>query len=174
MKKKIIIRRRNKVKTNIINRQFQSVFSQLSPLRHGHICIENLQHYFGQNVPDQFKCSYLTVPEITIDLNGIVKLLSNLKPNKVAGPDEIKPSVLKALRNEIAPVIQLIFERSLATEVLPSDWTKANVSPVYKKGDKSDPANYRPISLTCILCKVMEHIIASNLTRYLDKHEILY
>ena len=48
-------------------------------------------------------------------------------------------------------MIQLIFERSLATGEVPSDWTKANVSPIFKKGDKSDPANYRPISLTCVL-----------------------
>ena len=57
------------------------------------------------------------MPEITIDLNGIVKLLSNLKPDKAAGLDEIKPSVRKELRNEIAPVIQVIFKRSLATGV---------------------------------------------------------
>ena len=78
------------------------------------------------------------------------------------------------LRIEIAPVIQLIFEKSLATGKLPSDWTKANVTPIFKKGEKSDPSNYRPISLTCILCKVMEHIIASNLTAHLNKHNILY
>ena len=74
----------------------------------------------------------------------------------------------------IAPIIQLIFERSLATGEVPSDCTKANVSPIFKKGDKSDSANYRPISLTCVLCKVMEHIIASNLTKHLNKHKILY
>ena len=44
---------------------------------------------------------------------------------------------------------------------LPSEWLKANVSPIFKKGEKSDPANYRPISLTCILCKIFEHIVAS-------------
>ena len=82
--------------------------------------------------------------------------------------------MLKELRSEIAPIIQLIFERSLATGEEPSDWTKTNVSPIFKKGDKSDPANYRPISLTCVLCKVMEHTIASNLTKHLNKHNILY
>ena len=110
------------------------------------------------------------MPEICINQNGIIKLLSNLRPDKAAGPDEIRPIVLKELRLEIAPIIQLIFERSLATGELPSDWTKANVSPIFKKGDKSDPA----ISLTCILCKVMEHIIASNLTQHLNKYNILY
>ena len=164
----------NKEKANILNRQFQSVFSQLSPLKLGQICIDKLQFYFNMNVPDKFKCNYPTMPEICINQNGIIKLLSNLRPDKAAGPDEIRPIVLKELRLEIAPIIQLIFERSLATGELPSDWTKANVSPIFKKGDKSDPANYRPISLTCILCKVMAHIIASNLTQHLNKYNILY
>ena len=164
----------NKEKANILNRQFQSVFSQLSPLKLGQICIDKLQQYFNDNVPEKFKCNYPQMPEICININGIIKLLSNLRPDKAAGPDEIRPIVLRELRVEIAPVIQLIFEKSLATGKLPSDWTKANVNPIFKKGDKGDPSNYRPISLTCILCKVMEHIIASNLTAHLNKHNILY
>ena len=114
------------------------------------------------------------MPDININLNGIIKLLYNLRSDKAAGPDEIRPIVLRELRVEIAPVIQLIFEKSLATGTLPSDWTKANVSPIFKKGEKSDPSNYRPISLTCILCKVMEHIIALNITAHFNKHNILY
>ena len=114
------------------------------------------------------------MPDISTNLNGIIKLLFNLRPDKTAGPDEIRPIVLRELRVEIAPVIQLIFEKSLATGTLPSDWTKANVSPIFKKGEKSDPSNYRLyISLTCILCKVMEHIIASNITAHFNKHNIL-
>ena len=97
-----------------------------------------------------------------------------MRHDKAAGPDEIRIIVLKELRPEIAPIFQLIFERSLATGEVPFDWTKANVSPIFKKGDNSDPANYRPISLTCILCKVMEHIIASILTKHLNKHNMLY
>ena len=76
------------------------------------------------------------MPEISININGIIKLLSNLRPDKAAGPDEIRTIVLRELRVEIAPVIQQIFEKSLATGKLPSDWTKANVSPIFKKGVK--------------------------------------
>ena len=97
-----------------------------------------------------------------------------MNPNKAAGPDSIKPIILKELRLEIAPVICLLFEKSLKTSQLPSEWTKAQVCPLYKKGDKTDPANYRPISLTCILCKVMEHVIASNISRHITQHNILY
>ena len=98
--------------------------------------------------------------EIIIDLKGVLKLFSNLNPDKAPGTDGIKPIVLKELREELAPIIQLLFQKSIFTGKIPTDWTKANVSPVFKKGSKSGPANYRPISLTCILCKVMEHIIA--------------
>ena len=67
-----------------------------------------------------------------------------------------------------------IFERSLETGQLPKHWISARVSPLFNKGDKIDPANYRSISLTCILCKVMEHIVASNLAQHLNKTDILY
>lgn len=111
--------------------------------------------------------------EIEIDLNGVLKLLANLKPDKAAGPDDIKPVILKELRSEIVPVVKTIFEKSLETGTLPKDWVSARVSPIFKKGDKSDPANYRPISLTCILCKLMEHIMSSNLTWDFNKNNIL-
>ena len=95
------------------------------------------------------------MPEITIRSKGILKLLSNLKTDKAAGPDDInlKRLVLKELRNEITPVVKAIFEKSLATGQLPKDWTQARVTPLFKKGDKCEPAKYdiyRPISLTCI------------------------
>ena len=112
--------------------------------------------------------------DLIIDSNGILTLLANLKTDKASGPEESKPIVLKELRNEISPVIQIIFENSLQAGQLPKDWTTAKVSPLFKKGNKSDPANYRPISLTCILCKVMEHIVASNLTRHRNENHILY
>ena len=164
----------NKDKATVLNKQFQSVFSQLSPLKLSQLCIDKLQDYFSGRIPKKFQCSYPKMPEIIIDLKGILKLLSNLNPDKAPGPDGIKPIVLKELREELAPIIQLLFQKSISTGKIPTDWTKANVSPVFKKGSKSDPANYRPISLTCILCKVMEHIIASKLTQHLNQHNILY
>ena len=114
------------------------------------------------------------MPEINISENGLMKLLQNLKPGKAAGPDKLKPLLLRELREEIAPIIQIIFDRSLKTGKLPADWMKANVMPVFKKGDKYLAANYRPISLTCILCKVLEHILVSNIVKHLDGQGILY
>ena len=114
------------------------------------------------------------MPDIDISLNGLLKLLKNLKPGKAAGPDKLKPLLLKELRDEIAPIIKVIFDKSLQTGTLPTEWLTANVMPVFEKGDKSLAANYRPISLTCILCKVLEHILVSNIVKHLDAQEIMY
>ena len=124
--------------------------------------------------PDSRQNPSTTMPEIDISLDGLLKLLKNLKPGKAAGPDRLKPLLLRELREEIAPIIKIIFDRSLQTGKLPAEWLTANVMPVFKKGDKSLAANYRPISLTCILCKALEHILASNIVKHLDGHGILY
>ena len=71
-------------------------------------------------------------------LNGKLKLLSNLKPDKAAGPDSIIPVVLKQLKTDIAPVICLFFEKTLQTGQLPSDWKKAQVCPLFKKATKQN------------------------------------
>ena len=102
------------------------------------------------------------MPDISIAAEGIDKLLVGLNPHKAAGPDKFKPIVLQTLHKELAPILQFIFQRSLDTGKLPDIWKEANVSPIFKKGEKSDPSNYRPISLTCVLCKVLEHIVAST------------
>ena len=128
----------------------------------------------SDTIPDTSQDSATTMPEINISQNGLLKLLKNLKPCKAAEPDKLKPLLLRELREEITPIIKIIFDRSLQTGKLPADWLKANVMPAFKKGDKSLAANYRPISLTCILCKVLEHIIASNIVKHLDGQGILY
>lgn len=120
--------------------------------------------------PNNISNQATTLTDIEISTNGILKLLFNLKPGKAAGPDRLRPLLLKELREEIAPIVRVIFERSLQTGKLPADWCKAYVTPVFEKGDKSLAANYRPISLTCILCKVLEHILASNIIKHLDEH----
>ena len=105
------------------------------------MCIQNIHNIFQENVSEDINPICPAMPEIKIDPNGVLKLLSNLKPDKAAGPDSIKPVVLKHLKMEIASVICLLFEK---TGQLPSEWKKAQVCPLFKKGDKTEPSNYRP------------------------------
>ena len=113
------------------------------------------------------------MPDISISA-GIDKLLVCLNPLKAAGPDKFKPIVLQTLHKELAPSLQLIFQRSIDTETIPDIWKEANVSPIYKKGEESEPSNYRPISLTCVLCKIFERSVASSLAKHFTELDIFY
>ena len=104
---------------------------------------------------------------------GIEKLLNNLNPAKASGPDMVPARILKLASKELAPLLSLIYQQSYDTGQVPSDWQKANITAVFKKGDKTNPANYKPVSLTCIVCKSMEHIIYSQIMNHLDRHNIL-
>ena len=74
----------------------------------------------------------------------------------------------------MALILTSIFRKSYKTGKLPNDWKQGNIFPIFKKGKKSDAANYRPISLTCISCKLMEHIITSQIMKHARDHDILY
>ena len=113
------------------------------------------------------------MPPIEIKTAGIDKLISELDEHKACGPDGIRPIVLKRLRASTSPTLQCIFSKSLAEGQVPDDWKHANVTPLHKKGNRNDPANYRPISLTCVCCKLMEHIVVSNFMRHLEASHIL-
>ena len=96
------------------------------------------------------------------------------KPNKVSGPDNLSPRVhvLKEYASIIAPLLRTVYQKLLDTLADPNDWKQSTVSPVYKKGDRYQPANYRPISLMCICRKIMEHIITSNMKRYHESNHL--
>ena len=100
---------------------------------------------------------------INIEEKGINKLLADLKQNKACGPDDIPARLLKELNNELSPNFTILFQASVNQGKVPKDWKLANVTPLFKKGDKSDPGNYRPVSLTSITCKILEHIIYSSI-----------
>ena len=111
--------------------------------------------------------------EITVDPVGVAKLLTKLNIHKASGPDGLSARVLKECSSEIAPVLAYIFNESLAQGAVPDDWRLANVTPVFKKGEKYDAANYRPVSLMCICCKTLEHILVSNINKHLAFESIL-
>jgi len=102
------------------------------------------------------------IQPIHIETLGIYTLLSELDPHKASGPDSIQTRLLKELAYSVAPVLALIFNASLHQDKLPVDWKTATVVLVFKKSSRTDPINYRPISLTCVCCKVFEHIISSQ------------
>ncbi|KAK4818253.1 hypothetical protein QYF61_009428 [Mycteria americana] len=98
-------------------------------------------------------------------------LLHHLDTHKSMGPDEIHPRVLKELAEELTKPLSIIYQQSWLTGEVPADWRLANVTPIFKKGQKEDPGNYRPVSLTSVLGKLMEQIILSAITRHVENNQ---
>ena len=109
--------------------------------------------------------------DITVTSKGIE---NNLNPRQAADLDQIKHIILQNLSTPLSPILKHLFQKLLDSGTLPPIWKDANVVPVYNKGEHSNPANYRPISLTCILCKTLEHIVGSSITKHLSKLNTFY
>ena len=146
-----------KEKAEALNRQYSSVFTN-----------ENIT-----NMPCMDGEPYPTIDEVDIDVDGVEKLLKDINTNKASGPDGIPSRVLKDLSEELAAVITKVFSKSIETGELPDDWLTANVTAIFKKGKKYDPANYRPVALTSVTSKLMEHILYRHIITHLEKLNIL-
>ena len=125
------------------------------------------------DLPDKGPSPHPIMPEISFTCQGIENLLNGLQTHKATGPDAIGATIRKATGDIIAPILQIIFQTSLNIGRVPTDWNAALVTPVFKKGSPTQPSNYRPVSLTCIISKVFERIIASNIMKHLEENNIL-
>lgn len=115
-----------------------------------------------------------TMPVITFHVDGISSLIDNLKLSSSAGVDNINSKVLKNTKDISAAYLCLLFSQSLSTGTIPHDWTVGRVVPIYKSGDKNSPLNYRPISLTSVPCKIMEHVIYTEIMKFLDSNKYFH
>ena len=156
-----------KAKANALNDQFQSAFSNQTPMSLKMICDD----YLTKNSRGD---GNLIMPDFDVSITGVKSLLDKLKPHKARVPDQLRPRVLKELSCQISPALTHIFNASLEQGRLPKIWKSANIVPIFKKGDRAEAVNYRPISLTCICCKLLEHVIRSQLMKHLNSHRILH
>ena len=106
--------------------------------------------------------------ELNISELEVVAALRGLNPDKALGPDGIPGRILKETAQQIAPTLTLLFNKSLHSAVLPDEWKLANVVPVFKKGVKEHVQNYRPISLLCIVSKVLERCVLNHIWEHLQ------
>ncbi|KAK3088848.1 hypothetical protein FSP39_024556 [Pinctada imbricata] len=110
--------------------------------------------------------------EVNIEEDIIRILLSNLNSEKSPGPDQMHPRLFKELSQELAQPLRIIFEKSIRDRQVPDEWKVAKISAIYKKGPKSIAGNYRPVSLTSIVCKVMEKIVRNHITKYFLENDL--
>jgi hypothetical protein len=104
-----------------------------------------------------------TLCDITFTKDEILKELKDINPNKAPGPDGLSSRVLKTCCVELAGPVQTLFNQSLQTSKVPTDWKRANVAPIFKKGSKVEPSNYRPVSLLPIISKTLERCILNKI-----------
>jgi hypothetical protein len=138
----------SKEKVEILNNPFKSVFTKEDSNRE--MC----------NIKEQ---KYPDISDLNINVEGVAKLLKITNEHKASGPDCIPNYILKNFANERAPAITGIFKLSVSTGTLPNDLRNANIFPIFKKGSKHTASGYRPVSLTSVCCKTLEHIICRHI-----------
>ena len=113
------------------------------------------------------------MPPLIISYRKVCRALLALETNKAHGPDGIPAKFLKEFADELAPVLCRLFRLILTTSNYPSPWKHALAQPVPKKGDRSDPSNYRPIALTSTIAKVFESLLNAHFLKHLESHSLL-
>ena len=126
----------------------------------------------GETPEEPIRCSK-TIELCIINPSTVASKLKKLKTYKSPGPDGLHPRVLHELANSISTPLSVIFNTSLTTSMLPTDWKTANISAIHKKGNKNQAQNYRPVSLTSISGKILEQIIRDTVTEHMKDNDLL-
>ena len=150
----------DKDKCRILNDAFQGVFT-VEPPGEMPTFADRTDGEFNPSADELFK------------EHVVEHLLTELKVDKSKGPDEVYPRVLKECAAAMATPLTLIYRRSHDEGRAPAQFKQANVVPIYKKGSKVSALNYRPISLTSVVCKIQEKIQHRAILRYLMDKELI-
>lgn len=183
------------VNCNDLGRFYQFVKSKLSPDRglpplrspDGRLITNSVEkaNIFNEYFASVFTSDDNKIPTCNSKANGnmltevdfspaiVYKALRSFKPKCSHGPDGLPSILLRNLSRALSDPLSFIFDSSFRTGVLPSCWRDAIVTPVFKKGATSIPNNYRPISLTCVCCRVMERIIDTDIKNYLQTNKLI-
>ena len=125
-------------------------------------------------MPNKGPSPYSSMDSILFNTKGVHKQLSQLNSRKATGPDNISTAILRMAADELATVLTRLYQFSHDQGTVPQEWRDAHIVPVFKKGERHQPSNYRPVSFTSVVSKTMEHIIHSSIMRFYDNHKILH
>ena len=127
----------------------------------------------GHELPDFPSRTDSLLSSLDISPKKVASIIASLDPSKATGPDGIPVIVLQKCSPELSPILSKLYKKCVLESCFPSCWKLASVIPAYKNsGERSDPRNYRPISLLSVISKVFECLICSPLVRHLDFHNL--
>lgn len=167
-----------KTKTNVSDLQYDDGSSTHTDLEKAEVlnmCFSKIFTIENQEQMPQLrnKANVIPTTQVKFTTDNIQNKLKALKAGKSPGPDGIHPRVLKELHAELAEPLHELMQTSLDTGKLPNDWKVGHVTPIFKKGDKHDPKNYRPVSLTAVVCKIMESFIRDAVIQHMITNKLL-
>ena len=99
--------------------------------------------------------------------------IRDMKDNKSPGVDGIPPRLLLEIVEQISIPLATVFNLSLEEGIVPLEWKEANIIPLFKKGSRNKSENYRPVSLTSVICKLLERLIKDHLVDFLVKNKLI-
>ncbi|VDM04669.1 unnamed protein product [Schistocephalus solidus] len=105
-------------------------------------------------------------------MDTVRKTLKQLQPTKSPGPDDISAKVLNELKDQLVSLLSKIFESLMEAGALTTEWVIANITPIYKGGERTSPISFRPVSLTSICCKMLEKISKTEMIRHLEENNL--
>ena len=174
-------------------RSKQNVRDKVGPLKdtagniitQGFLMAEELNMHFS-SVFTRENTSSLPVPEtkfngsegeklgqLVVTPEVVASKINNMKENKSPGVDGISPKILKEIVEQISMPLAHVFNMSLQEGIVPLEWKEANIIPLFKKGSRNKSVNYRPVSLTSVICKLLETIIRDHMMDFLLKHRLI-
>ena len=125
------------------------------------------------NNPAPHQVSMSVLPEVEISILEVQQELVSLDVNSCMGADEIHPRLLSHCAATLCRPLSLIYSASLREGLLPLEWLSSQIVPIFKKGARTDPLNYRPVAMTSVPCKVLERIIVRRMKSYLEDNNLI-
>ena len=111
--------------------------------------------------------------EINIDKERVIKMIEGLKEKSAPGPDQIPNKLLKELKNEIAGPLTMLYRKCMEEGKIPDEWRDSHITPIYKKGVRAEPENYRPVNLTSGACKGLETLVKEDMDKFIETNGLL-
>ena len=156
----------NKVEDKVKSEEFNNHFTNIAEAIHKTISITE-----NSSLPAHFQENTFALQQTNVET--VTKILKDFDQRKATGIDGLSVKFLQLIMEDISSVLTRIINKSISSGIIPCRWKQAIIKPIHKKGSKEDPNNFRPISILPVMSKVLEKVVSSQLSTYLEENNLL-